>query len=57
MLKTILQAVFLGQGEAVLGRLSSRDYNSLQKVLLDQGLIKQPVKIEDFSVRGWETKP
>lgn len=57
MLKTILQAVFLGQGEAVLGRLSSRDYNSLQKVLLDQGLIKQPVKIEDFFVRGWETKP
>ncbi len=54
MLKTVSNLITNQPGDRDLGHLSPHDFALVQKVLLEQGLIKQPVALSSFAVDGWK---
>jgi len=54
MLRTIERLMTFRVGMAGLGRLSRRDFDQVNRVLVDQGLISAPVPAEGFVAPVWK---
>ncbi len=57
MLRSMLRLITHRVGVKDMGQLSAKDFDLVNRVLVDQGLMDRPVALKGFDTKAWSDKP